>query len=100
MNISKIQVQNILNIYGKTLTKDNVNKSQEINQKLNKADKLALSDESKIKQSTMQAIKGTDYVRTDKINELKEQISSGTYKVSDGEVAEKMISQAIVDKLV
>ncbi|HHV16665.1 MAG TPA: flagellar biosynthesis anti-sigma factor FlgM [Gelria sp.] len=98
MMISKIQVQNLLKIY----SKDNINKvkPQEVNKAPGKNDQLAISSESRIKHRVMQAIKQAEDVRTDKVEHLQEQISSGTYTVTDDEVAEKMIARAIVDELV
>ncbi|MCK9313742.1 MAG: flagellar biosynthesis anti-sigma factor FlgM [Methanocorpusculum sp.] len=98
MMISKIQVQNLLKIYGK----DNTNKveKKQLNKIPGKNDELAISSESRIKHRAMQAIKQSEDVRLDKVNHLQEQISSGTYTVNDDEVAEKMISRAIVDRLV
>ncbi|MDD3898129.1 MAG: flagellar biosynthesis anti-sigma factor FlgM [Syntrophomonadaceae bacterium] len=98
MMISKIQVQNLLKIY----SKDNTNKVEpkQFNKIPGKNDELAISSESRIKHRAMQAIKQAEDVRLDKVNHLQEQISSGTYTVSDDEVAEKMIARAIVDRLV
>lgn len=99
MIISKTQVQNILKTYAKTVSTDSVNKTKEVKQKFNK-DELAISGESRIKQRALQAIKQAEDIRTDKVDELKERISAGTYEVNSDEVAEKMISRAIVDTLV
>lgn len=99
MIISKSQVQNILKTYSKQLGSNKVNKVEE-GKKITKKDNLAISSESKIKQKVMQAIKNTDDIRMDKVNDLKEQVSAGTYTVSEHEVAEKMIERAIVDRLV
>jgi negative regulator of flagellin synthesis FlgM len=98
MMISKIQVQNLLKIYGK----DNTNKveKKQFNKIPGKNDELAISSESRIKHRAMQAIKQSEDVRLDKVNQLQEQISSGTYTISEDEVAEKMIARAIVDRLV
>jgi negative regulator of flagellin synthesis FlgM len=100
MIISKTQVQNIIRTYSKSLANDNVNKTKETKAKLNQKDELAISGESRIKQRTMLAVKQAQDIRTDKVEELKERISAGTYEVTDDEVAEKMIARAIVDKLV
>lgn len=100
MIISKTQVQNILKVYGKNLNTDNLNKSKEVKQKLTKRDELAISGESRVKQRAMQVIKQSDEVRTDKVEQLKEQIAAGTYEVTADDVAEKMISRAIVDTLI
>lgn len=99
MIISKSQVQNILKTYSKQLGGNKVNKVDEA-KKVAKKDNLAISSESKIKQKVMQSIKNTDDIRLDKVNDLKEQVSAGTYTISDDEVAEKMIERAIVDRLV
>lgn len=99
MIISNNQVQNILKTYSKQLNNNKVNQT-ESSKKVGKTDNLAISSESKIKQKVMQAIKNTDEIRADKINELKEQVATGTYTISDDEVAEKMITRAIVDHLV
>lgn len=99
MIISRSQVQNILKTYSKQLGGNKVNKADE-GKKISGKDNLAISNESKIKQKVMQAIKNTDDVRLDKVNELKVRISTGTYTVSDREVAEKMIERAIVDRFV
>jgi negative regulator of flagellin synthesis FlgM len=99
MIISKTQVQNILKTYTKSFNTDNANKSKEVKAKVNK-DQLAISGESRIKQRALQAVKQADDVRSEKVNELKERMSAGTYEVSADEVAEKMISRAIVDTLV
>lgn len=61
---------------------------------------MAISSESRIKQKAMQAAKQAEDIRMDKIKDLQERISTGTYTVSDNEVAEKMIERAIVDELV
>jgi negative regulator of flagellin synthesis FlgM len=100
MMISKTQVQNILKAYAGNLKTGNVNKSNEVKQKFSRPDELAISGESKIKQRAMQAVKQAEDIRPDLVNELQDQISAGSYERSDDEVAEKMISRAIVDKMV
>jgi len=98
MIISKAQVQNLLKIYrkdaGNQLDKVQAGKPAD------KEDKLVISDESRIKQRCMQAVKQAEDIRLEKVNKLKEQLSSGTYEVNADEVAEKMIERAIVDRLV
>jgi negative regulator of flagellin synthesis FlgM len=100
MMISKTQVQNILQAYAGNLKTNNVNKSNDVKQKFSRPDDLAISGESKIKQRAMQAVKQADDIRTDLVDELQSQISAGTYERTDEEVAEKMISRAIVDRMV
>ncbi|MGE5390243.1 MAG: flagellar biosynthesis anti-sigma factor FlgM [Deltaproteobacteria bacterium] len=98
MLISKTQLQNILKVYGKSPgAKVGGAVSGNI---VAKNDELAISRESKIKQKAMQAIKQTEDIRLDRVNELEEQISAGTYTVSDDEVAERIIETAILDRLI
>lgn len=99
MMISKTQVQNILKAYAGNLKTDNVNKSKEVKQKFSRPDELAISGASKIKQRAILAVKQAEDIRTDLVNELQGQISAGTYERSNDEVAEKMLSRAIVDKM-
>lgn len=98
MIISRTQVQNLLKIYGN----DNSNKvdKKQVSKVTGKNDELAISSESRIKQRAMQAVKQAEDIRLDKVNQLQEEISSGTYTVDDDEVAEKMIARAIVDRLI
>lgn len=99
MIISKTQVQNILKVYAKDFKMNKAEPAKGSTGVL-KTDELTLSDASKLKQKAMQAVKQTDDVRMDRVKELQERISSGTYTLSDNEVAEKIIERAIVDKLV
>lgn len=98
MIISKAQVQNLLQVYGKNKSVNRV-ESAPAAQSI-KRDALAISDESRIKQKAMQAIRQADDIRLDKVEDLRERISAGTYTLTDDEVAEKMIERAIVDRLI
>lgn len=99
MIISKTQVQNLLKVYEKNI---GTNKTEKVGSSLPvaKNDDVTISDASKLKQKVMQAVNQADDIRTDRVNELKEQISAGTYEVSDGDVAQKMIERTIVDRLI
>lgn len=99
MIISKTQVQNLLKIYGQDNNRNRVGQSSAA-QGTVKKDQLAISDESRIKQKAMQAIKQEPEIRTDRVDELRESISAGTYTLSEDEVAEKMIERAIVDRVI
>ncbi|HOQ10642.1 MAG TPA: flagellar biosynthesis anti-sigma factor FlgM [Syntrophomonadaceae bacterium] len=96
MIISKAQVQNLLQVYARN---KGVNRADLAPAARSiKKDALAISDESRIKQKAMQAIRQADDVRMEKVQELRERISAGTYTLTEGEVAEKMIERAIVDR--
>lgn len=99
MIISRAQVQNILKIYGKEMNSNKVDKNQAV-KAAGKKDQLDISGESRVKQKAMQAIKQSEDIRQDKVDQLREQISAGTYEMSDDAVAEKMIARAIVDRLI
>lgn len=98
MLISKTQLQNILRVYGKSPNAKVGNTAPGSGAIRN--DELAISRESRITQKAMQAIKQADDIRLDRVNELEEQISAGTYTVSDDEVAERIIDTAILDRLI
>jgi len=98
MIISKTQVQNLLQVYGKNKKINNIESASAARSM--RKDALAISDESRIKQKAMQAIRQAEDVRMEKVEELRERISMGTYTLSEGEVAEKMIERAIVDRLI
>ena len=99
MFISRTQIQSLLKIYNKDLN-SGTNKIDEVKSKKIARDELALSGESKIMQRAFQAVKQSEDIRQEKVDTLREQISAGTYTVADDEVAERMISQALIDQLV
>ncbi|NLU51097.1 MAG: flagellar biosynthesis anti-sigma factor FlgM [Syntrophomonadaceae bacterium] len=100
MIISANQVQNVLKIYGKQVKSDNIQPRQDVMAPFNKSDEVAISGESKIKQKAVQVAKEAPEVREDKVKLLKEAITTGTYSVSDAQVAEQLIYRLLVDKLV
>lgn len=99
MIISKAQVQNILKTYAKELRSGNVEKGKQVQGKLGK-DELSISGDSKLKQRVMQAAIKSEDIRSSLVKELAEKISTGSYEVSNNDVAEKMISRAIIDKII
>jgi len=98
MLISKTQLQNILKVYGKS-PGAKVEKAA-AGSGVARNDELAISRVSKITQKAMQAIKQAEDIRLERVGELEEQMSAGTYTVSDDEVAEKIIGTAILDRLI
>lgn len=100
MIISNKQVQNLLKIYNKDLRNNTINKTEAVKGKSMGKDELALSGESRIKQKALQTARQADVYDQERVDLLREQISSGTYTVTDDEVADKMIARAIVDHLV
>ncbi|MGE5380699.1 MAG: flagellar biosynthesis anti-sigma factor FlgM [Methylocystaceae bacterium] len=98
MIISGKQVQNILKVYNKQGT-EAVKPRNTVNA-VNKNDQVSISQESAVRQRAVQAAKEPYEVRSDKVEELREGIATGTYQVNDEDVAEKMIYRAILDKMI
>jgi len=95
-------INTIQNIYRIHRTQNNANPVARVNELKGKGisgDELALSDESRIKQKALQALKNAEDIRSDRVDLLREQIASGTYQVSDDEVAEKMVTDSVLDIL-
>jgi negative regulator of flagellin synthesis FlgM len=98
MIISRAQVQGILKTYGNgpansAKKASSVDKSKGI-------DNLQMSEQGKLFQTALNAIKNTPDVREEKVAEIKEAIKTNTYNVSGSEIAEKIIVRSIVDELV
>ncbi len=81
-------VQKILQSYSKQ-----VNKAEEVKKANKPNDKVEISEEARMFQLAMKALKEVPDVREDKVSELKEQIESGTYQPSSKEVASKILNQ-------
>ncbi|MGB8454221.1 MAG: flagellar biosynthesis anti-sigma factor FlgM [Anaerocolumna sp.] len=62
-------------------------------------DQLEMSRTAKDYQVARQAVAGTQEVRTDKINDIKSRLESGTYNISMEEVADKMV-ESYFEKLI
>ena len=62
-------------------------------------DQLSISESSKMRSIALSALQQVADVRFDKVEALKQQMATGTYKVSDSEIAEKMISRVLTDEL-
>ncbi|MGE5404763.1 MAG: flagellar biosynthesis anti-sigma factor FlgM [Candidatus Saccharibacteria bacterium] len=101
MTISNINVQNLLKVYGKQLKTDSVRPKEGVTATRKAADDIKISGEGKLMQKAiMTAKQAEDFTDKNKIEDLKQAIASGTYTVNEDEVAEKMIYNAIVDKMV
>lgn len=56
-------------------------------------DSLEISSMAKDIQTALNAVKQSEDIRADRVNELKKQIDSGTYQVSNKEVADKLVER-------
>ncbi|MGF7059777.1 flagellar biosynthesis anti-sigma factor FlgM [Brassicibacter mesophilus] len=66
--------------------------------RLTKKDQLSLSEKAKEYQAAMNALKDTPDVRTEKVEAIKHQIETGTYKVDASKIAQKMLDNINMDK--
>lgn len=98
MIISGKQVESILRIYGKQGAQGVKAKPAALG--AGKCDEVTISADSAIRQRAVQAAKETPDVREEKVSDIREALAAGTYKVSEREVAEKMIFRALIDRLV
>lgn len=90
MRIENNGINKILNIYK---NQGNVGKTTK-SDKVKKTDQLNISSAGRDFQIAMDEIKNQPEIRTDKVEELKKQIETGTYKVDSKAIAEKMMSDA------
>jgi negative regulator of flagellin synthesis FlgM len=63
-------------------------------------ERVDLSSKAKDIQQIKQIIEETPDVRMDKIQELKQQIETGNYKVDAEKVAEKLVTESLIDLIV
>ncbi len=98
MIISKAQVQNIMKIYGKDSSSNRLDNIKSTGT-ASKTDELNISSASRIMQKAMIAAKQAPDIRWEKVNELKEKMASDTLEVSDEDIADKILEQALTDDL-
>ena len=99
MIISNKQVNNVIKAY-QPKQSNLTPKKESKNIKPLEPDDLNISAESKMKQLAFQTINKLPEVRQDKVAKLKQEIATGTYQVSDHQVAEKILRQAVLDQRV
>lgn len=80
-DVNRIQGINKYQQFGKQ------NEDQNLKQSKSRKDQVSISDEAK---ALLEQSKGSD-TSSDKINQLKEEVNNGTYKVDSYKVADSMI---------
>lgn len=63
-------------------------------------EKVDLSSRAKDIQQVRQILEDIPDVREDKVAELKRQIDNGTYQVNADKIAEKMVSESLIDLII
>ena len=78
----------------------NINTKDNKSSKLGKKDELKISTEAKDFQIAMEALKKVPDIRKNKVDTIKGQIESGTYKVDSDKVVEKIFQDINIDERV
>lgn len=86
-------VNNVPHVYNKN---NNVKKTEEKPKVIE--DKVTISNEAKAYHFAMKKLNDIPEIRTEKVNEIRAQIKSGTYKVDSNKIAQKMMDNVSFDK--
>lgn len=83
-------INRMLNMYK---NQENVSKTTKID-KTKKTDQLNISNTGRDFQIAMDEVKNQPEIRTEKVDEIRNQIKAGVYKIDAKAIAEKMLSDA------
>lgn len=86
MKINNIGIQSVARAYQKQtakVEKKAVNGFE--------SDKIEISQEAKLQQAAMRAVKQLPEIREEKVSEIKQQIKDGKYKPTADQILEKML---------
>ncbi|GAB6161086.1 hypothetical protein JCM12298_02450 [Desulfothermus naphthae] len=75
--------------------KDSVLKNRGKTQNITDSDRVELSNQGKILNNLIEAVKKQDMVRREKVEYLKDKIQSGEYKLDAKEIAKKIVESEI-----
>lgn len=98
MRISDKQVNQVLKAYADQVRRHQENKAAQ--QVDDKGHEIKLSAASQEFMATMQALKNTPEVDEERVQALRQQIEAGTYQLDSQQIARKMLSRSLVDRLV
>lgn len=103
LKISNEQVKQVLQGYVRQVEGKKAGKVKADNKKaggLNPKDSVTITARSKEAEKAKELFEKLPEVRSDLVNDLKEKVKSGDYKVTSKEVADKIIHRTVVDKSV
>ena len=86
MKINPIHVQTVAKAYQKPATKLETKALSGF-----ESDKIEISQEAKLQQAAMRAVKQLPEIREEKVSEIKQQIKDGKYKPTADQIIEKML---------
>ncbi|MDQ5988371.1 MAG: hypothetical protein CSYNP_04131 [Syntrophus sp. SKADARSKE-3] len=78
-------------------TAENIKKESKAGNTFPQGEKIELSSDVKDFSQIKKVLADIPDVREDKVQQLKKQIDEGTYNVSGEKIAEKMVSEALLD---
>jgi negative regulator of flagellin synthesis FlgM len=78
-------------------TAENIKKESKTSGAFPQGEKIELSSDVKDFSQIKKVLADMPEVREDKVQQLKKQIDEGTYNVSGEKIAEKMVSEALLD---
>lgn len=82
-----------------TMPEKSQGKAPERSEEVLTKDQVTVSEAAKNIARLMVEVSNIPDIRTDKVEELKNAINSGTYEVKGSEIAGKIIKEALIDKL-
>lgn len=88
------EIPKILGIYDKQKNTGRVEKTSGVT---SKKDVVSISNQAKDFQTALKAVRELPDIRADKVNEISKKFESGSYNVSGGEVADRIVN-SIIDK--
>lgn len=100
VKISNFQINQAIKLYENKSVKKTEQKNTAAQGASLGPDKADLSQEGRLLSLAQQKLKEVPDVRADLVNELKQSIANGTYKVNEDEIAEKILGRVLIDKLI
>lgn len=90
------EIPRILGVYNKSKNAAKVEKTEKV---AAKKDVISISNQAKDYQVAMKALKDVPDVRQDKIREIEEKYSGGTYNVNGRDIADKIVKSHLDKKV-
>ncbi len=99
MMISRTELHNVVNAYLRRASNQGPKTHNQNDSPANKTDSISVSDRALELSRLREELAQLSELRTDRVRELKEQISAGTYEVSAEQIADKILERVVADQL-
>ncbi|MBU7006417.1 flagellar biosynthesis anti-sigma factor FlgM [Phosphitispora fastidiosa] len=100
MIISNSQIRSLIAMYANQDKKEAQSPGKGLKKFNEEAYQISVSSDAQAYMTAKEAISTLPEIREDRLANIRKLVQSGTYEVTDEEVAEKMIGRTLVDKLV